>query len=53
MKQSWKDRATDFNRHPVPGLLAAFPHVQLPGKLEDIVINALHSDFSVFSTTMQ
>ena len=52
MKQSWKDRATDLNRRPVPGLLAAFPHVQLPGNLEDMVINVLYGDSSVFSTTM-
>jgi len=52
MKQSWKDRATNLNSHLVPGLLAAFPHVQLPGILEDMVIKALYSDFSSFSTTM-
>jgi len=43
MKQSWKDKATNLDRRPVPGLLAAFQHVQLPGKLEDMVINALHT----------
>ena len=41
MKQSWKDRATELNNRPLPGLLAEFPHVRLPGNLEDMVIEAL------------
>ena len=52
MKQSWKDRATDLNNRPVPGLLAEFPHVRLSGNLENMVTDALHSDFSLLSTTM-
>ena len=50
MKESWKDRATDLNSCPVPGLLAEFPHVRLPGNLEDMVIEALCSDFTSLST---
>ena len=52
MKQSWKDRATNLNSRPVPGLRAEFPHVRLPGNLEDMVTKALRSDFSSLSTTM-
>ena len=52
MKQSWKDRATDLNSRLVPGLLAEFPHIQLSGNVKDMVIKALHSDFTSFSTTM-
>ena len=52
IRQSWKDRATDLNNRPVPGLLAEFPHVWLPGNLENMVTKALHSDFSLLSTTM-
>ena len=52
MKQSWKDRATELNNRPLPGLLAEFPHVRLPGNLEDMVIEALRSDFTTLSTTM-
>ena len=44
MKQSWKDRATNLNSRPVPGLLAKFPHVRLLGNLEDIVTEVLRSD---------
>ena len=52
MKQSWKDRATKLNNRPVLGLLTEFPHVRLPGNLEDMVIEALRSDFTKLSTTM-
>ena len=52
MKQSWKDRATELNNRPVSGLLAEFPHVRLPGNLEDMVIKALYSDFTTLSITM-
>ena len=52
MKQSWKDRATKLNNRPVPGLLAEFPHVRLPGNLEDMVIKALRSDSTTLSTTI-
>ena len=52
MKLSWKDRATNLNSCPVPGLLSEFPHVQLPSNLEDMAIEALCSDFSSLSTTM-
>ena len=46
MKQSWKDRAVALNNRPVPGLLADFPRVRLPGNLEDMVVEALRSDFT-------
>ena len=45
MQQSWKDRATELNNRPVPGLLVDFQHVRLPGNLEDMVVKALRSDF--------
>ena len=49
MKQSWKYRATKLNNRPVPGLLVEFPHVRLPGNLENMVIEALRSDFTKLS----
>jgi len=52
MKQSWKDRATELNNCPIPGLLAEFPHVRLPGNLKDMVVKALRSDFTKLSKIM-
>mmetsp|Transcript_28161 Transcript_28161/g.32383 ORF Transcript_28161/g.32383 Transcript_28161/m.32383 type:complete len:145 (-) Transcript_28161:329-763(-) len=52
MKQSWKDRATELNNCLVPGLLVEFPHVRLPGNLENMVVEALCSDFTKLSRIM-
>ena len=52
MKQCWKDRSTNLNSRPVPGVLAEFPHLRLPGNLEDMVSKALCSDFTSLSITI-
>ena len=52
MKQSWKDRAIALNDRPVPGLLVEFPHIRLPGNLENMVVEALRSDFTKLSKIM-
>jgi len=52
IKQSWKYRAIKLNNCPVPGLLVEFPHVRLPGNLENMVIEALRSDFTKLSKIM-
>ena len=44
--------ATELNNCPVPGLLVEFLHVRLPGNLENMVVEALRSDFTKLTKIM-
>ena len=50
MVTNWERQAAYLNSRLVPGLLSIFPHVNLPGDLETMVIIALHVDRRLLCT---
>ena len=49
---SWERRAAYLNTRPVPGLLSTFPHTELVGDLETMVITAIHVDWKLLCTAI-
>ena len=45
---SWEQQAIWLNTHPIPGLLHTFPHIDLAGDLETMVMTALHIGWGYF-----